>query len=262
MPRKRGRKKAQKTDILQVDLLEDQAPPEQELEVPDAPTDGASGNGPATDSHLPDKGGERWAKAAGQLRPARSGARGAEPPARDRSAAHDHASVRAPAGQPLARARDLVRGGRVQEAIELYLGILTVNPDNLKAHNNLGVLLDELKQFDAALGHFEAAEKLAPENVEVLVNYASTLTSLARYDRAEDVLRRAQRQAPEDTKVRLGVGILFFRRGLYGQAEAELRWVLTKDPADGNARYYRGEALKPLGPLRRGRRRIAGARSS
>lgn len=163
------------------------------------------------------------------------------------SAARDHGVASHPAGEPLARAKDLVQRGRVQEAIDLYIGILTVNPSNLKARNNLGVLLDELKQYEAALEHLEAAERLAPENVEVLTNLASTLTSVAQYDRADAMLRRAQKIDPESVDVRLAVGILFFRRGLYGEAEMELRGVCAKARDNGPAFYYRGEALNRLG---------------
>lgn len=145
------------------------------------------------------------------------------------------------------RARTLVEQGRVHEAIELYLGILTVNPSNLKARNNLGVLFDELKQFDAARDHLEAAARIEPENVEVLTNLASTLTSLARYEDAEAVLRRAQKVDPDDLRVHLAIGVLYFRRGLYVQAETELRWVCARDRDHGTAFYYRGEALNRLG---------------
>ena len=218
---------------------------------------------------------ERWAKAAGQLKPTRQtgserpertpspAARPAQRGARDAAAAlepsraneagshvtaRDHAAAAVrPAGEPLARARDLVLGGRIHEAIELYLGILTVNPSNLKAHNNLGVLYDELKRFDAALEHFEAAARIAPDNVEVLANFASTLTSLARYEQADELLRRAQRLAPDDIQASLGIGILYFRRGLYGESEVELGGVCDRNQSNGLAFYYRGEALNRLG---------------
>jgi Flp pilus assembly protein TadD len=161
--------------------------------------------------------------------------------------ARDHAAAASRlAGEPLVRARMLVEQGRVQEAIQLYLGILTVNPSNLKAHNNLGVLFDELKQFDSARDHLEAAVRLEPENVEVLTNLASTLTSLARYEEAEGMLRRAQKVDADDLRVRLAVGVLYFRRGLYAQAETELRWVCARNRENGAAFYYHGEALNRL----------------
>lgn len=270
MARKRKKKSAGQAESLQVELLQDAEPEAAPAEVEPQPLS----LDPRPESREP---GDRWARAAGQLKPTRhserrrpevEGAGGALPvasvpdapdageeavpapqrlPGKRAKAARDHASAGLrPAGEPLARARDLVQSGRIHEAIELYLGILTVNPSNLKAHNNIGVLLDELKQFDVALEHFEAAERLAPDNVEILANFASTLTSLARYEEAEELLRRAQRLAPDDIQARLGIGILYFRRGLYGQAESELGWVCGRDENNGVAFYYRGEALNRL----------------
>lgn len=146
----------------------------------------------------------------------------------------------------LAQAQQLVKKGKVHEAVELYMGILETNSSNLKAHNELGVLLDELKQYDAALGHFEAAEVLAPNDVEILTNYASTLTSVARYEEAEALLRRAQELLAEDIDVRREIGVLYFRRGLYLEAEIELSWVCAQDKKNGLAFYYMGEALNRL----------------
>lgn len=274
MGRKRKRGKKRPKDSLQVDLLDGTVTePEPEHEASETSSD--------EQRRTLQDGGDRWAKAVGRLERSRRGgnrpptwppdalpsdssqrsedAQGSDagdlpgkavPPTRQEAnqSARDHVAAGARlAGEPLARARDLVEHGRIHEAIELYLGILTVHPSNLKAHNNLGVLLDGLKRFEGALKHFEAAERLAPENVEVLLNYASTLTSLARYEEAEELLRKAQRLSSEDVRARLEVAILHFRRGLYGHAEAELGWVCERDELNGRAFYYRGEALNRLG---------------
>ncbi len=151
-----------------------------------------------------------------------------------------------PAGERLTRAKELVQGGRIAEAISLYREVLVENPANLKARNNLGVLYDETGQVDLALDQFEAAMQLEPENVEVLTNYGATLTAVAKYDAAEELLRRALRLSPESVSVRSTLGILHFRRGIYAQAELELRWVCEQDDTHGHAFYYRGEALNRL----------------
>lgn len=194
-----------------------------------------------------------------------SGSEGAEPPpkedvelarthgesGRKASAARQGASgptaAPRPAGDRLARARDLVQTGRVPEAIALYEAILSENPANLKAHNNLGALLDELGEHERAVEHFEAALELEVESVEVLTNLGSALTELGRYDEADELLQRAQRISPGALSTRLAVGVLSFRRGLYEQAEAELRGVCERDAEHGLAHYYRGESLNRLG---------------
>lgn len=151
------------------------------------------------------------------------------------------------AGERLGRAKDLVRDGRIDEAIALYRDILVQNPANLKARNNLGVLYDELGRLELALEQFEAAELIEPENVELLNNHGSVLGAMGRYDDAEELLRRAQRLDPEDVSVRASIGILYFRRGVYTMAEEELSWVCEQNDAHGPAFYYRGEALNRLG---------------
>lgn len=153
----------------------------------------------------------------------------------------------APAGERLGRAKDLVRDGRIDEAIALYSDILVQNPANLKARNNLGVLYDELGRLELALEQFEAAELIEPENVELLNNYGSVVGAMGRYDDAEELLRRAQRLDPEDVSVRASIGILHFRRGVYTMAEEDLSWVCEQNDAHGPAFYYRGEALNRLG---------------
>ena len=152
-----------------------------------------------------------------------------------------------PAGEQLGRAKDLVRDGRIEEAIASNRDILIQNPVDLKARNNLGVLYDELGLLELALEQFEAAELIEPENVEILNNYGSVLGEMGRYDEAEELLRRAQRFGPEDVSVRASLGILHFRRGVYVMAEAELSWVCEQNDAHGPAFYYRGEALNRLG---------------
>ena len=170
-----------------------------------------------------------------------------EPEIRSAPEDPDAPSVPRPQGNQLARARDLVQSGRIEEAIAQYSEILVENPHNLRAHNNLGIIFDELGQHDTAVEHLEAALEVEPENVEVLTNLARALTSLARFDAADASIRQALRVSPDDPAARLIQGILSFRRGLYPQAESELRWVCERDTELGEAFYYRAEALNRTG---------------
>ena len=166
------------------------------------------------------------------------------PEAPDAPAAHPSGG---PAGRKLAGALELVGEGRVEEAIAAYREVLYEDAQNLKARNDLGVLLDEIGSHELALEQFEAARAIEPENVEVLTNLGAALGALGRYDEAERELRRAQRLEPDSVGVRASLGVLLFRRGLYAQSEAELRWVCERDETHGPAHFYRGEALNRLG---------------
>ncbi|MSR20798.1 MAG: tetratricopeptide repeat protein [Gemmatimonadetes bacterium] len=254
MGRRRRKKRALEVEPLQGELLSEAMSPREFASDADS-TESATEPEP-TSAERSEPSQDAVPEPAVRPEPAASASASSRPsaPAEEASgrdsheSARDHAAAGArPAGEPLTRARSLVERGRIHEAIQLYLGILTVNPSNLKARNNLGVLFDGLKQFDAARDHLEAAVRIEPDNVEVLTNLASTLTSLARYEDAEGMLRRAQRVDPDDLRVHLSIGILYFRRGMYAQAETELRWVCARDRDNGLAFYYRGESLNRLG---------------
>ncbi|NIP57041.1 MAG: tetratricopeptide repeat protein [Gemmatimonadetes bacterium] len=151
--------------------------------------------------------------------------------------------------EDLARAKGLVREGRVEEAERVYQEIIRKKPRHVKARNNLGVLYDETGAHDRAVEQFEAALTQEPENVEVLTNLGSALASQGEFEEAEGILRRAMRLESENHEVRAALGILSFRRGLYAQSEAELRWVCERAPEHGPAHYYRGEALNRMGKV-------------
>lgn len=160
---------------------------------------------------------------------------------------HEPDAAPAPPSRRLAEARGLVEAGNVGEAIEAYSALLVDEPDNFKAHNNLGVLFDELGRKEEAVEHFRSALALQAESVELHTNLAGALTALARLDEAGEVLEQALRLAPSDPDARLAAGVLSFRRGLYPQAEVELRAVCERDARNGLAFYYRGEALNRAG---------------
>jgi Flp pilus assembly protein TadD len=159
------------------------------------------------------------------------------------------AAVLPPTVEPLTRARDLVREGRIDEAIALYRDIITDQPDNLKARNNLGLLYDGLGQHERALEQFESARAIDPDNVSVISNLAGALIGMGRFEEAERELRRAMKLDLENVEVRANLGILYFRRGQYVQAENELRWVCERDLENAHAFFYRGEALNRLGKV-------------
>lgn len=244
--RKKGRKQVRKqvhTDERQVELLPEMGPPSGDGSTKDdesvvEPTLEAA-TGASTERRAPPES-VRIEPAADQ--PAEELEERPSMAAREPTEGGPERLVR-PAGNQLARARALVEEGRAQEAIDLYRDIVEENPASLKAHNNLGVLFDELGQHEGALEHFEVALRLEPDNVEVLTNLGSTLTALARFEAAEVLLRRALRVAPDGLDARLSMGILSFRRGLYSQAESELSWVCARDPTNGPAFYYRAESL-------------------
>ena len=56
------------------------------------------------------------------------------------------------------------KAGLWNEAALRWERIIEIDPNNAKAHNNLGVAYEALERFDDALREYELAVKLEPEN--------------------------------------------------------------------------------------------------
>ena len=149
--------------------------------------------------------------------------------------------------QKMAWAKERVRDGRLEEAEELYRELVEEDPTNIRALNNLGVLLDEKGDPEGAVAHLRAARRIDPKNLEVLGNLGAALGALGKYGEAEHELRAAVKTDPANLEIRANLGILLFRRGLYDQAVDELRVVCASRADDGLPHFYMGEALNRLG---------------
>ncbi len=144
-------------------------------------------------------------------------------------------------------ARKAAHEQRFEAAIQGYREVVALDPQHVRARNNLGVLLDRSGRHGAALEQFRAALAEEPSNTEVLSNAGAALAALNRFDEAEARLREALRLDPSGVDVRANLGILFVRKGLYAKAESELRWVCERNEDHGAAHFYRGEVLNRLG---------------
>lgn len=149
--------------------------------------------------------------------------------------------------QKMAWAKERVREGRLDDALDLYRELVAEEPSSVRALNNLGILLDEMGEHAEAATCLERAQALDPQNLEVAGNLGAALGALGKYQAAEEQLRKVLRREPENVEVRANLGILFYRRGLYQTAEEELAAVCRAEPNHGLAFYYRGEALNRLG---------------
>ena len=65
--------------------------------------------------------------------------------------------------------------GLWREAAFRWEKVVKNDPDNARAHNNLGVACESLGQFDRARQEYAAARRLAPERKEIRVNQESFL---------------------------------------------------------------------------------------
>jgi tetratricopeptide (TPR) repeat protein len=144
------------------------------------------------------------------------------------------------------RARKLSDEGSLHDAARAYGDLLAIDPSHLRARNNLGVLYDQLGNYEAALAEYLAAEELDPDDVRLQCNIAAVQASLGRYRDAEERLGQALHADPQNADARENLGLVYFKKGLYAEAAVELRRATELDPSRANAYHYLGEALNHL----------------
>lgn len=72
------------------------------------------------------------------------------------------------------------------EAIFRWQQVVTMEPNNAKAHNNLGVAYEALGKTDNALAAYQRATKLAPDNQYYRLNYRRCRIHVRRRGMPED----------------------------------------------------------------------------
>ena len=81
--------------------------------------------------------------------------------------------------------------GRTEESIEHLRKAVTIYPEYMEAHNDLGVRYLQLGRFEDAAVEFEAAARLDPGDASPFSNLALAWLALSRYGDAEFAARRA-----------------------------------------------------------------------
>ena len=155
------------------------------------------------------------------------------------------------------------------KAIEAYVKLLELYPDQAQGNTNLGSLYDEIEEWDKAIerylantkrkfpgyvpynnlascyeakGFYEKARetlddyaKNFSENLSLRLHVSSIYVSQGKYDLALNEANRAFSLAPTDSRINLMYGNIYFIRGDFKEAEKEFQKVV--DNAKNNYQY-------------------------
>jgi tetratricopeptide (TPR) repeat protein len=69
--------------------------------------------------------------------------------------------------------------GQLRMAVSQFKKVLAREPHNTRAHNNLGQVLDDLKDYAGALASFDRALAIDPQYAAAIANRADTLQRMA-----------------------------------------------------------------------------------
>jgi len=94
-----------------------------------------------------------------------------------------------------------VKTGDMDIAEKILKKVIELNPEEVKARKDLGVIYLEKRLFDYARDEFEKAYEIAPENTEVIFEYATFLHATSDFAKAKELYKKAYEQAPKNLKV-------------------------------------------------------------
>ena len=128
---------------------------------------------------------------------------------------------------------------------ETYLRLaIEVQPDYANAHVNLGLVLQDAKQFDDAEAAFRHALDLAPTDPDTSINMGNLYRSTQRFDDAERAYRKALEMAPKNLNALYNLGLLLEELDRLDEAESVFRLSLKIQPGQADVQNDLGNVLR------------------
>jgi predicted O-linked N-acetylglucosamine transferase (SPINDLY family) len=145
------------------------------------------------------------------------------------------------------RADVLWRMARTQEAVEGLRRAIELNPSFAKAHADLGLLLGQSGDLQAAEAILRKAIELDPNSPTPHVNLGLALMQLDRFDEALECYYRAQSLGGDSATLHFNLACVLERVGRKNEALAALQRTLEREPRHSPALANVGKLLSDRG---------------
>ena len=155
-----------------------------------------------------------------------------------------------PESDPLSRAEELLKSGKLEEAYRVLDEFLKKQPENADAHALMGRICGELSSKTSsptdrmrygmrAFKEFEKALKIDPENITALIGYGySQLYSpppFGSVDKAVESFERVLKKDEKNVQALIGMAMALKKKGEVEKAKEYLSKVLAIDPKNSRA---------------------------
>jgi tetratricopeptide (TPR) repeat protein len=142
---------------------------------------------------------------------------------------------------------ELLKRGRVVEAVAQFNKALEIQPGYAVAHNNLGNALLRLGRTSDSYAHLEKALEFDPNNAEAHNNLGNTLVQMGRADEAAGHYNKAVEIDPSYVQAHNNLGALFLQTGRLEDSVTHLQTALAIDPDNGDANNNLANTLMRMG---------------
>ena len=131
---------------------------------------------------------------------------------------------------------ELVRKGRIEEAISQYREVIRLKPDYALAHNNLGYALLRTGQLDEAISQYQEAIRLKPDYALAHNNLGNALYRKGRDNEAISQYQEVIRLKPDYADAHNDLGLALYRKGRTAEAINQFQEALRLKPDHAAAR--------------------------
>lgn len=136
-----------------------------------------------------------------------------------------------------------------QDEFTLWSDSVSKNPQNYRAHNNLGVPLINKGEYEKAMQHYRTALKIKPRWALVHYNLGVAKEVQGKYEEAIEHYLEAIEIKPDYAKAHNNLGTLFLGQGKVGLAADHYLKAVKNNPNDATAHSNLGIALTRKGKL-------------
>ena len=133
------------------------------------------------------------------------------------------------------------------DAVTLYTATLEDHPDCWMAHNNLGLALVELEQFEEATTHYRAAVRIKQNFAKAHNNLGLALAKLEQFEEAITHYHEALRIKPDYARAHNNLGDALAKLEQFEEAITHYRQAVQIDRDFAKAHNNWGNALQALG---------------
>ncbi len=135
------------------------------------------------------------------------------------------------------------QSGRLDEAIGEYRTALKINSSYAAAHSNLGIALATAGRLDEGIEQYEKALEIDPENSEAHGNLCAALLEKHQNNAAIDHCRKAVTSNPENADAQNTLGIALARAGSLDEAAEHIIKAAQINPDSLEYQYNCGRVL-------------------
>jgi Flp pilus assembly protein TadD len=143
----------------------------------------------------------------------------------------------------------LFQKGQVDAAAAQYQKSLKIHPTNEKAHNNLGNALLQKGRGDEAMTQFQEALEINPNFEQARSNLGIALAQTGQVDGAIEQFQKALKIDPADEKAHNNLGTALLQKGQTDEALAQYQKSIEINPNYADAHNNLGNALLQKGQI-------------